>query len=72
MCIVATCQADARPCGCAYQTAGQPCGHSKHRDEWAALSHRLHGDERDDDALERVREAVSVPRDLVAGQLVLL
>lgn len=72
MCIVQSCQADARPCGCGYQSAGQPCGHSQHRDEWAVLSHRLHGDERDDAALERVREVMVQPRELAVGQLALL
>ena len=71
MCIVKTCQADKRKCGCGYLTAGQPCAHSKHRDEWRALSHKLHGDERDDEALDAVRE-VLCSRTGGAGQMALL
>ena len=72
MCIVPDCQADERPCGCGWLCAGQPCGHSQHRDEFAALSHQLHGDERDDAVLERVRDVMCAPREMVAGQMVLL
>lgn len=33
-CIITDCPAYQHPCGCGWLEAGQPCGHSKHRDEW--------------------------------------
>ena len=64
MCIVPDCDADAKPAGCGWLCAGQPCGHSQHRDEFAALSHKLRNESDLDAAVEQVREVLLVREDV--------